>query len=456
MLNLDLATIARCTGGRLQGPEARVTSVSIDTRNLADGALFVALRGERHDGHEFLEAARSAGAVAALVQRAANVALPQVVVADTQLALGRIAAEVRRRRDLCVIGITGSNGKTTVKSLVAGILSRHAPTHFSSGSFNNEIGLPLTLLGTPADSRFVVLEMGAGKPGDIDYLVRIAQPRIGLVNNIAPAHLERMGSMDGIAETKGALYAALPADGVAVINADDAYAGYFTKIAGARRIIRFGLAAPANVSARFDRDGVESSFELVHAGETVRVDLPLQGRHNVMNALAAASLALAVDVPLATIRGGLESAVAVAGRTARRQHGSGAVVIDDSYNANPVSFAAAIDTLAECDGLKVLVIGDMRELGREARRLHAEIGELARHRGIDRLYAVGELSAAAARAYGPGAHHFADQTALIEALRAELKPGRVLLVKGSRGSAMDKVVGALFADGTAAGGNHAA
>lgn len=456
MLSLDLATIARCTGGRLLGADVRVSSVSIDTRSLADGALFVALRGERHDAHLFLENARGAGAVAALVERPVDSDLPQVVVADTQLALGRIAAEVRRQRDVCVIGITGSNGKTTVKSLLAGILSRHAPTHFSSGSFNNEIGLPLTLLGMPADSRFVVLEMGAGKPGDIDYLVRIAQPRIGLVNNIAPAHLERMGSIDGIAETKGALYSALPPEGVAVINADDAYAGYFAKLAGTRRVIRFGLAATADVSARFDRDGADSSFNLVYAGEMTRIDLPLQGRHNVFNALAAASLALAVNVPLATIKAGLESAVAVAGRTARRAHGSGAIIIDDSYNANPASFAAAIDTLAECEGQRILVIGDMRELGREARRLHAEIGELARHRGIDRLYAVGELSSAASRAFGEKARHFADQAALIEELRGELKPGRTLLVKGSRGSAMDKVVTALFADGTAEGGRHAA
>ena len=456
MLNLDLGTIAACTGGTLRGLDLRISSVSTDTRKLADGALFVALRGERHDAHDFLGAAAQAGAVAAVVERAVDCALPQVIVADSQRALGDIAAHVRRQRQLCVIGITGSNGKTTVKSLLAGILSRHAPTHFSAGSYNNEIGLPLTLLATPEDCRYVVLEMGAGKPGDIDYLVRIAQPQIGLVNNIAPAHLERMGSIEGIAETKGALYSGLPADGIAVINAGDAFAAYFASLAGERRVIRFGLDAGADVSARFSGNTVESCFTLVTRGGEVRVDLPLQGRHNVLNALAAASLALAAGVPLATIRSGLEVAVAVAGRTSRREHASGAMIIDDTYNANPASFAAAIDTLAESAGVKILVIGDMRELGREAWRLHADIGTLARHQGIDRLYAVGELSGAAAQAFGEQARHFSDQAGLIAALRSELVAGATLLVKGSRGSAMDKVVGALFADESGNGGRHAA
>ena len=391
-----------------------------------------------------------------LVEHAVGCDLPQVIVADSLRALGDIAAEVRRQRSLCVIGITGSNGKTTVKSLLAGILSRHAPTHFSAGSYNNEIGLPLTLLATPEDSRFVVLEMGAGKPGDIDYLVRIAQPQIGLVNNIAPAHLERMGSIEGIAETKGALYSGLPADGIAVINADDAFASYFSSLVGDRRVIRFGLDPRADVSARFSGNTVESCFTLVTPAGEARVDLPLQGRHNVINALAAASLALAAGVPLATIRSGLEVAVAVAGRTSRRDHPSGALIIDDTYNANPASFAAAIDTLAESGGVRILVIGDMRELGREAWRLHADIGALARSQGIDRLYAVGELSRAAAHAFGDRARHFSDQAELIVALRGELVAGATLLVKGSRGSAMDKVVTALFADSNGNGGRHAA
>lgn len=456
MLNLELAMVAECTQGRLRGTSLRVTSVSTDSRALAEGALFVALRGERHDAHDFVAAAQENGAAAALVEREVDADLPQVIVADAQRALGQLAGAVRAARDTCVIGITGSNGKTTVKSLVASILGRHAPTHVNSGSFNNEIGLPLTLLSMPEDSRFAILEMGAGKPGDIDYLVRIARPQIGLVNNIAPAHLERMGSIDGIAETKGALYAGLPDDGIAVINIDDAYAGYFSDLAGARRKIKFGLDPAAEVSARDIRQSATSEFVLCTPQGEMPIALALSGRHNLLNALAAASIALAVGVPLETIRDGLEAARAVAGRIARRAHPGGAEIIDDSYNANPASFAAAIEALAACAGRRVLVMGDMRELGADARRLHAETGALARQRGIDGLYATGELSAAAVEAFGAGARHFDTQAALVGALHAELVPATTLLVKGSRGSAMDKVVNALFANAASEGGRHAA
>lgn len=456
MLNLALHTIAQWTQGRLLGDDVEVQSVAIDSRTLKPGALFVALRGEHHDAHDFVEAAQRNGAVAALVERPLATDLPQVVVADGERALGAVAAGFRAQRDVCVVGITGSNGKTTVKTLLAGILSRHAPTHFSSGSFNNEIGLPLTLLSLPPDSRFVVLEMGAGKPGDIAYLAQIAKPRIGLVNNIAPAHLERMGSIEMIAQTKGALYSALSADGVAVINADDAFAGYFSELAQDRRVLRFGLDAHADVSARFDAASSPGAFTLVSPAGEIAVSLALGGRHNTMNALAAASLALACGVPLETIKRGLESASAVPGRSARRAHASGALLIDDTYNANPASFAAAVATLAACSGRRVLVAGDMRELGPSAQSLHAQVGELAKASGIDALYAVGELSDAMARAFGSRARHFADQATLIEALRGELVAGNTLLIKGSRGSAMDRVVEALLAGPAENGGRHAA
>ncbi len=456
MLNLDLATIAKATNGRLQGANVQVRAVSIDSRKIDEQSLFVALRGERHDAHDFVSAAGESGAVAALVDREIPGGLPQVIVPDTQIALGQIAGHVRSQRDVCVIGITGSNGKTTVKTLLAGILSRHASTHFSIGSFNNEIGLPLTLLAMPADTRFVVLEMGAGKPGDIAYLVNIAKPAIALVNNIAPAHLERMGSLDGIAETKGALYSGLSDSGVAVINADETFADYFTKLAAGRKVIRFGLGDTADVSARFSGGDSCCEFTLVSPVGEIHVRIPLLGLHNVLNALAAAALALAVDVPLQTIKSGLEAASAVPGRGARRDHDSGAVVIDDTYNANPASFAAAIETLSARPGMRILVMGDMRELGANAEQLHAQVGALAKQRGIDRLYAVGDLSRAAANAFGTEARHFADQASLIAAMQAELKPAVTALVKGSRGSAMDRVVTALFPSPSIAGGRHAA
>ncbi len=456
MLNLDLASIAQATAGRSHGANVVVREISIDSRRPGDDALFVALRGDHHDAHDFVEAAKSQGACAALVERALDIDLPQVVVTDTQLALGQLAGFVRRSRKLCVVGITGSNGKTTVKTLIAGILKLHAPTHFSGGSFNNEIGLPLTLLATPEDARYVVLEMGAGKPDDIEYLVRIAQPQIGLVNNIAPAHLERMGSLEGIARTKGALYSGLPEDGIAVINVDDAFADYFAALAAGRSVVRFGLAKDAEVTARFHGDRSVSEFALVTPVGEIEISSPLLGLHNVLNALAASSIALALEVPLLTIKAGLESATAVSGRSARRSHDSGATIIDDTYNANPASFAAAIETLAACTGNRILVVGDMRELGPEAERLHAEVGELATKKGIDQLFAVGELSRAAAQAFGDQARHFENQDVLTDALRAALKPSVTLLVKGSRGSAMDRVVTSLFAEEPIEGGRHVA
>lgn len=456
MLNLDLTTIAQATEGRLHGSDVRIQNVSTDSRQPSNDALFVALRGEHHDAHEFVEQARSGGACAALVERELDVDLPQIVVDDTQLALGQLAGYVRSQRELCVIGITGSNGKTTVKTLLAGILGLHAPTHFSEGSFNNEIGLPLTLLATPGDAHFVVLEMGAGKPDDIAYLVRIAQPQIGLVNNIAPAHLERMGSLEGVAKTKAALYSGLPENGIAVINADDTFAPYFAEVAEGRTVIRFGLGKDAEVTARFSVTAPDTEFTLVTPIGEIAVATPLLGLHNVLNALAASSLALAVDVPLTTIKAGLESAIAVPGRSARRLHSSGATIIDDTYNANPASFAAAIDTLAACKGTRILVVGDMRELGPDAERLHAEIGVLATSKGIDQLFAVGELSRAAAQAFGNNAIHFENQNSLTRALQAELNPAVSVLIKGSRGSAMDCVVSALFAEETIEGARHVA
>ncbi len=456
MLNIDLADVARWTGGRLDGASVPVETVSTDTRTLAAGALFVALRGERHDAHAFTEAARVAGAGALLVDHAVAVALPQVVVGDTLLALAELAREVALRHGACVVGITGSNGKTTVKSLVASILSRHGRTHVNSGSFNNEIGLPLTVLAMPGDSEYAVLEMGAGKPGDIEYLARIARPRVGLVNNIAPAHLERMGDLATIAATKGMLYAMLPDDGVAVINADDAYADYFSGLAGARRIVRFGFADGVDIGARIDGAAAPGSFVLVTPSGEIAVTIALPGRHNIGNALAAAAVAHALGVALQTIRDGLEAATPVPGRNVRIAHSSGATVIDDSYNANPGSFAAAVATLAGETGTRILVVGDMLELGAGGERLHAELGALAREHGIERLHAVGALSRAAAAAFGAGGFHHADQQALVAALRGDLGPGTSVLVKGSHGSAMDRVVKALVADGDSAGGRHAA
>ena len=446
---MQLGTIAMWTHGQLSGGDAQIGSVEvsgvvIDTRKLKPGDLFVAIKGERADGHDYLAAAASRGAVAALVTRKVDSELPQILVNDAELALGDLASAVRAQRDVRVVGITGSNGKTTVKTLVASILSRHGRTHVSVGNYNNELGLPLTLLAMPRDTEYAVLEMGAGKPGDIAYLAAIARPDIGLVTLIAPAHLARMGSIEGVAETKGAMYQALPADGIAIINADDSFASFFSGLAGARRQLRFGLDQPADIGADIIEQRVDGSrFVLSTPQGDAEVSLPLPGRHNIANALAATAVALALEVPLETIVAGLEQVPGVAGRLRREVTAGGWTLIDDSYNANPSSMAAAIDTLRLAGGERWLVLGDMAELGADARALHAGIGELARVRGIDRLFAVGPFGAATVEAFGAGGEHFDDKAALIAVLQAQLHAGVTCLVKGSRSAGMEQVVLAL-------------
>ncbi|MEO6925823.1 MAG: UDP-N-acetylmuramoyl-tripeptide--D-alanyl-D-alanine ligase [Rhodanobacter sp.] len=446
---MRLGAIAMWTRGHLLGADAaldqaEITGVAIDTRKLQPGNLFVALVGEHVDGHDYLKEAVARGAIAALVTRRVDSALPQLLVDDAALALGDFASALRAQRDVRVVGITGSNGKTTVKTLVASILSRHGRTHVSAGNHNNELGLPLSLLQMPPDAEYAVLEMGAGKPGDIAYLAAITRPDIGLVTLIAPAHLERMGSIEGVAETKGALYQALPADGTAVINADDAFASFFGGLAGARKVLRFGLDHPADVSAEIAEQRLDGSrFMLSTPRGDAEVNLPLPGRHNVANALAATAVALALEVPLDTIVAGLEHVTGVAGRLRRKVCVGGWTVIDDSYNANPGSMAAAIDTLLLADGERWLVLGDMAELGPDARALHARVGERAREGGIDRLFAVGPLGVATVAAFGTGGEHFDDKPALIAALRASLHPGVTCLVKGSRSAGMEQVAAAI-------------
>jgi UDP-N-acetylmuramoyl-tripeptide--D-alanyl-D-alanine ligase len=455
MIASRLIDVAPPLAARLVGADADFRGVGTDSRTLAPGMLFVALRGEHHDGHEHVAAAAERGAAGVVVERELATTLPQLVVLDSQVALGELARWQRAHLAATVVALTGSNGKTTVKTLAAAILARVGSTYCTEGNLNNEIGLPLTVLRAPADARFLVLEMGAGKPGDIAYLVRIGQPHVALVNNVAPAHLERLGSTDGVAEAKGAIYDGLPPGGIAVVNADDAYAERFVRRIGARRVLRFGLDQPAEIGARALQLGEGARFTLVTPAGEAEVALPLAGRHNVRNALAAAALAFAAGAPLADIAAGLGGAHGVGGRLTRLEVPGAGVVIDDSYNANPGSVRAAIDTLALARGERWLVLGNMAELGTEAARLHAEVGAHARAAGIERLYTVGALAREAARAYGADAQAFDTQEAAIAALRRDFRAGVVALVKGSRSAAMERVVAALA--GAAAGGHsHAA
>ena len=444
-----LSQIAKWIEGRHLGSDVTIESVSTDSRTIAPGALFVALRGENFDAHDMVSQAQLRGAAALLLHRDVDTDLPRVLCADTQEALGEFAAGIQKERPAVVVALTGSNGKTSVKMLTQGILSRAGRTYFNPGNRNNEIGLPLAVIEAPEDAQFAIYEMGAGKPGDIAYLASIAPPQVALVNNIAPAHIERMGSLFGIAETKGAIYEALPDDGVAVINADDAFAPYFAQIVGNRRSFRFGIENDADVHAsRIRIDAQGSRFFLHTPAGSADIVLPLPGAHNVMNALAASTLSLAAGADFDAIVRGLEGAEPVKGRQISHALANGAVIIDDSYNANPGSVLAAIATLAQSGGDAWLVLGDMAELGEDASRMHAEIGENAKSAGIKRLWTVGKISSAASSAFGAGAEHFNSQKELVDALEEGLRirggRGLRVLIKGSRSSAMDKVVTALL------------
>ncbi|MFS8137769.1 MAG: UDP-N-acetylmuramoyl-tripeptide--D-alanyl-D-alanine ligase [Thermomonas sp.] len=452
MMPRSLAWIAQATGGRLHGVDRSIDAVAIDTRALPQGGetLFVALKGENFDGHDHVAAALHGGCVAALVSRAVDVGLPQVVVADTELALAAMAKAMQIARATKVLAITGSNGKTSVKTMLLSILERCGNAYANPGNRNNEIGLPLTVFEAPEDADFAIYEMGAGKPGDIAYLTAIARPDVSLVNNIAPAHLERLGSLLGVADTKAAIYDALPADGIAVVNADDAFAPYFIERLADRRVLRFGLEASADISARdVQADSTHTRFVLTTVDGDIAINLAMPGRHNVSNALAAAGMALAVGASLQQIRDGLEAMQPVAGRQVTQRLRSGAVLVDDSYNANPGSLDAAIESLASSGDETWLVLGDMRELGADEVALHLQAGQRAKSAGISHLLAIGPLSAAAVQGFGQGARLFDSHAELAELLVGELGAGMRVLVKGSRGSAMDLIVKQLLQHDTA-------
>ncbi|WP_297799852.1 UDP-N-acetylmuramoyl-tripeptide--D-alanyl-D-alanine ligase [Arenimonas sp. GDDSR-1] len=449
MRTVMLSQLALWCEGRLLGDDVSISRISTDSRDDLRGALFVALKGERFDAHEFVNQAKANGAAALLTHRPVDSDLPTVLCADTEEALGEMAGGFATSRPAVVLALTGSNGKTSVKTLLHAILQEAGKAYVNPGNRNNEIGLPLAVIDAPEDAQFAIYEMGAGKPGDIAYLTSIVTPNIALVNNIAPAHIERMGSLLGIAETKGAIYEALPDDGLAVVNVDDAFCPYFLERIAGRGVLRFGLENNADVTASGIALTAEGSrFELITPAGRAGIDLQMPGRHNILNALAATAMALAAGAPLEAIAAGLQSARPVAGRQDGKLLGNGAVLIDDSYNANPGSVLAGIASLAAACALdgkqSVLVLGDMAELGGTAADLHAQIGAAAKSQNITRLMTCGVLSAAASDAFGSGARHFADRPALIAALNDSLQGNQRLLVKGSRSSRMDEVVSALL------------
>ncbi len=451
-----LRDFALACAGRLAGADGPYTGVSTDTRTLARGELFVALRGPRFDGHTFLATAAAAGAAGAVVESEQDTSLAQIVVPDTLGALGRAAARWRAQFDVPLVGVAGSNGKTTVKGMVASILSQAGATVATRGSLNNHIGVPLTLFRLDPAHRFAVVEIGANHPGEVAALVELARPRIGLITNAGAEHLEGFGSLEGAARAEGEMVEGLGPQGVAILNADDPFAPLWRSLTAAR-VVTFGLAGTADFSARdlatqIAAGGFLTRFTLESTVGRAEIVLHLAGRHNVVNALGAAAAAVAAGASLEHVTAGLDAMRAVEGRLQLKRALCGAWLLDDSYNANPSSVRAGIEVLAQLSGPKWLVLGEMGELGPYARSSHAEIGAFARERGIERLFAVGPLAQLAVESFGAGGEWFGDAQALARALERALAPEVCVLVKGSHANRLDRVVASLAAPASCATG----
>jgi UDP-N-acetylmuramoyl-tripeptide--D-alanyl-D-alanine ligase len=433
---------------QLHGTDCDILGVSTDSRTLRSGDLFVALRGANFDGHDYVPQVGTKGATAALVSAPVDVALPQLQVVDTQHALGLLGAYNRQLYSGPLVAITGSSGKTTVKNMVAAVLAQRGVTLATEGNFNNEIGVPLTLLRLRPGVEFAVVEMGAAGAGHIDYLCALARPTVALLLNAMPAHLDGFGSVEGVAAAKGEIFDRLGATDVAVINADQAWAKQWRKRAAPASVLDFGLQHPAAISARdIHSRGVEGiSFTASTPVGDMAMRLILPGVHNVANALAAVAVGLACQLSLTEIRDGLESLHPVGGRLRSMRSPQGVVVIDDCYNANPGSVRAAIDLLASCPGRRTLVLGAMLELGANSSALHREVGEYARTAGIDQLWGVGPELAVCVNAFGTNGRYFEERAAVLSSLTGQFEVGDTVLVKGSRSAGMEQVLQALMLD----------
>lgn len=446
MLSARLTTVAAHANGLLHGDDREFSGVSTDSRGALADKLFVALRGPNFDGHNFVAAAAKGRAAAALVAKPQPVELPQIQVSDTLQGLQQWAAAWRRSTDIPLVAITGSNGKTTVKTLVASILSQRFETLATRGNLNNHIGVPLTLLELTSRHEMAVVEMGASARGEIGPLTRLAEPTVGIVTNAGPAHLEGFGDIRGVALGKGELFECLPEKACAVINADDVYYEQWRELAKHCRIVTFGTSESANFALKgapkTDENGMVFSARL-GGEEAVELKTPLVGTHNVVNILAAAAAAMAAGASAEDVVAGVADAGSVAGRMNVCTGRNDVRIIDDAYNANPASLRAGIEYLSTQKGRRWLILGDMAELGSDAHALHVEAGEFARSKGIDRLIAVGSLAAHAARAYGAGSETFSTRAEAQDWLEPQLNQDLVLLIKGSRSAGLDQLVEAL-------------
>ena len=441
-----LSDLIKPLNASLHGADASFDSVCIDSREARPGSLFVALQGSRVNGHDFVGNARERGAVAALVEYLLDDPLPQLLVHDAQLALGQLGALARDDFSGPLVAITGSSGKTSVKEMLAAILREKGPVLATRGNLNNELGVPLTLLELSPEHQFAVVEMGAAAVGDIAYSMRLARPQVSVLTNAGMAHVGRFGGPEQVARAKGEIYTGLDADGQAVMNLDSPWFEQWYQLLGKRKSYAFSLTNPTAElraeSVELDERGCPG-FLLVTPKGSITVQLNLLGRHNIANALAAAGAALALNIDLEFIRRGLARVMPVAGRAQSLPGKRGALIIDDSYNANPGSVRAAIDLLAGFDGKRILVLGDMGELGEWEEDSHREVGAYAREQGLEALYAVGRLSALAVESFGEGARLFASKAELSAALEPRLSSDMRILVKGSRSAAMEEVVAGL-------------
>ncbi len=421
--------------------EMTLTGLCIDSRQIKPGNLFVAIKGELFDGHHFINDVIASGAAAIVChQMTPDVTVPQLVVPDTVKALASIATAHRQKLSCDVIALTGSNGKTTVKEMIAAILPQ--PSYATPGNLNNHIGVPLSVLQLRDDHRYAVFELGANHIGEIAHTVAIVQPQVTLINNIAPAHIGEFGSIEGVARAKGEIYQGMAAMGTAVINDDDAYAHYWDPLLEGKKTLRFSVVKPTAVHARemtYNEKGFGQFILVVPEGD-VRIELQVPGAHNVSNALAAASCAHALGIDLANIESGLRQFKGVAGRMTFLHGKNNAIVIDDTYNANLRSSLTAIDVLASRHGRRIFVFGDMGELGEWSEQHHQEVGIAARDQGIDLLMTFGTRSETTARAYGAAAKHYQRQEELVQDLLNQLDANTTVLVKGSRSSKMEKIV----------------
>ncbi|WJD50954.1 UDP-N-acetylmuramoyl-tripeptide--D-alanyl-D-alanine ligase [Enterobacter sp. PGRG2] len=451
MISVNLSQLAGILKGELIGSDLTIDAVTTDTRKLTPGCLFVALKGERFDAHDFAATAKEGGAGALLVSRKVECDLPQLLVKDTRLAFGELAAWVRQQVPTRVVALTGSSGKTSVKEMTAAILSQCGNTLYTAGNLNNDIGVPMTLLRLTPEHEFAVIELGANHQGEIAWTVSLTRPEAALVNNLAAAHLEGFGSLAGVAKAKGEIFTGLPQNGIAIMNADNNDWLNWQSVIGDRKTWRF---SPNAANSDFTATNIHvtshgTEFTLQTPTGDVEVLLPLPGRHNIANALAATALSMAVGATLDAVKTGLAQLKAVPGRLFPIALGENQLLLDDSYNANVGSMTAAAQVLSEMPGYRVMVVGDMAELGAESEECHAQVGAAAKAAGLDRVLSVGTASKTLSDASGVG-EHFNDKSAVVTRLKALIAEHQIItiLVKGSRSAAMEEVVHALQENGT--------